>query len=97
MLTVVVLPAPLCPSNAHTAPVGTEKLTSVRAGTPLPNVFARLTTSITGSRHEEIRPTSSHCQRSLRASVHSILAGRRYGAVQRLRYAFPSASPRAGA
>src|ERR1700753_275121 len=43
---VVVLPAPLCPSNPHTVPAGTEKLTPDRADVLPPKVFVRPTTSI---------------------------------------------------
>lgn len=61
ILTVVVFPAPLCPSNAHTDPVGTEKLTSRRAGTLPPNVLATLLSSITESYDtaavDYVRPT----------------------------------------
>jgi hypothetical protein len=48
---MVVLPAPLWPSNAQTVPAGTAKLTSRNAGTDPSNVLATLVTSITDPYH----------------------------------------------
>src|SRR3954466_9609650 len=49
MLIVVVLPAPLCPSNAHTEARATAKLTPCSADDLLPNDFARSRHSMAAS------------------------------------------------